>query len=73
MKAERTRTNMSAEEFRIVPNFGWKKNLLAIAVSILLCVVLTQFSTLASSIRGISAFDLSVAFVPFFGLSLGIW
>lgn len=73
MKAEKSRTKNSAGEFHVIPNFGWKKNLMAIAVSILLCVALDQIGRLTSSVRGISAFDLSVAFVPLFGLLFGIW
>ena len=60
-------------EYRLIPNFGWKKNLLAIVVSVLICFLLNRFSLLTSSVRGISEFDLANALLPLLSFSMGIW
>ena len=54
-------------------SYGWKKNLLTIAVSFLICILLGMFTSATSNVRGISAFDLGSAITPFFGLVMGIW
>ena len=57
----------------LFPNYGWKKNLLAVAVSILICFLASVLSNQISLVRGISQFDLTSALLPLFGFSMGIW
>ena len=59
--------------FGLFRNFGWKKNLLAVAVGFLLCFGLDRMSFLLIDTRLLSTLDLSVAVMPFIGFFLGIW
>ena len=66
-------TAFSKREFTLIPNYGWKKNILMILISIVLCYLLSTVSQFTSSVRGISEFDLVSAVIPFFSFSMGIW
>jgi len=67
------KTVHSQREFTLIPDYGWKKDLLMIALSVLLCYGTGALSALTSSVRGISEFDLADALLPLFGFALGIW
>ena len=59
--------------FGLFRNFGWKKNLLAIAAGYLLCLGLDRLSALLAGARMFSTLDFSIAIMPFIGFFLGIW
>ena len=59
--------------FGLLRNFGWKKNMLAIAAGFGLCVVLQNLTYVLDSMRLISTFNLSVAVMPLIGFTLSGW
>ena len=59
--------------FGLLRNYGWKKNLLAIAAGFLCSLALELLPTLIPNTKIIARFDLSVAVLPLIGFLLGIW
>ncbi len=59
--------------FGLFQNFGWKRNLLAIAAGFLCCLGSDMLISLLSSVRVLSEFSPLMALLPFIGFLLGIW
>ena len=59
--------------FGLFRNFGWKKNLLAVAAGFLLAMGLEQLRFLLEEVRVLSTFDPTLASIPFIGFIMGIW
>ena len=69
MKSSRNLRNL----FGLLRNYGWKKNLLAIAAGFLCCYVMSNLPDLLPNSKIIAQFDFSVAILPMIGFLLGIW
>ena len=59
--------------FGLYQNFGWKKNLLAIAAGFCCCFFLDWILPRLSDLRIISELSPSIALMPFVSFLLGIW
>ena len=59
--------------FGLLRNYGWKKNLLAIAAGFLCSLALEFLPQLIPNTKIIARFDLAVAVLPLIGFLLGIW
>ena len=59
--------------FGLLRNYGWKKNLLAIAVGFLFSMTLEFLPQLIPDNKIFARFDLAVAVLPLIGFLLGIW
>ena len=59
--------------FGLLRNYGWKKNLLAVAAGYLCCLAMDKLTLISLNSQFVARFDLSVAILPLSGFLLGIW
>ena len=59
--------------FGLLRNYGWKKNLLAIAAGFLCCLALDSLPDLFPNTKILAQFEFSVAVLPLIGFLLGVW